>query len=61
MDSSYGNWSAAYQKAFAFVEQLTLAEKVNLTTGSGWQLEACVGNTGQVSVYFGKSRGQDHY
>jgi hypothetical protein len=30
-----GNWSAAYEKARAFVSQLTLLEKVNLTTGVG--------------------------
>jgi hypothetical protein len=31
-----GNWSAAYAKAVAFVSQLTLPEKVNLTTGVGY-------------------------
>jgi beta-glucosidase len=30
-----GNWSAAIQRAQAFVAQLTLLEKVNLTTGVG--------------------------
>jgi len=36
MDGSGGaNWAAAYAKATAFVRQLTLAEKVNLTTGVG--------------------------
>ncbi|KAF2125745.1 glycoside hydrolase family 3 protein [Dothidotthia symphoricarpi CBS 119687] len=43
-----GGWEAAYQKAQAFVSQLTLLEKVNLTTGTGWQGEACVGNTGSI-------------
>lgn len=33
--SGAGNWSAAYVKAQAFVSQLTLLEKVNLTTGVG--------------------------
>jgi len=28
-----GDWAAAYEKAIAIVEQLTLEEKVNLTTG----------------------------
>ena len=28
-----GDWAEAYQKAHAFVSQLTLLEKVNLTTG----------------------------
>lgn len=34
-----GDWASAYEKAKAFVSQLTLEEKVNLTTGSGWELE----------------------
>lgn len=34
MDGS-GGWDAAYAKAQAFVKQLTLLEKVNLTTGVG--------------------------
>jgi hypothetical protein len=32
MDGS-GDWDTAYQKAVTFVKQLTLLEKVNLTTG----------------------------
>ncbi|THW34394.1 glycoside hydrolase family 3 protein [Aureobasidium pullulans] len=43
-----GEWATAYEKAIAIVEQLTLEEKVNLTTGSGWQQEQCVGQTGGV-------------
>ncbi|KXT13326.1 hypothetical protein AC579_6024 [Pseudocercospora musae] len=43
-----GDWAEAYEQAKAFVSQLTLAEKVNLTTGTGWQLEKCVGNTGGI-------------
>src|SRR4051812_43480696 len=34
MDGS-GGWAEAYAKAQAFVKQLTLLEKVNLTTGVG--------------------------
>lgn len=30
-----GDWASAYQKATSFVSQLTLLEKVNLTTGVG--------------------------
>lgn len=41
-------WADAYTKAQAFVSQLTLLEKVNLTTGVGWEGEACVGNTGSI-------------
>ena len=43
-----GEWGPAIQKARAFVSQLTLEEKVNLTTGSGWELERCVGETGSI-------------
>ena len=31
-----GDWASAYAKATAFVTQLTLIEKVNLTTGVGY-------------------------
>ena len=41
-------WDDAYAKAKAFVSQLTLLEKVNLTTGVGWTNEKCVGNVGSV-------------
>ncbi|KAK3654337.1 cytoskeletal protein binding [Elasticomyces elasticus] len=43
-----GDWDAAYAQARDFVSQLTLTEKVNLTTGVGWQSEKCVGNTGSI-------------
>ena len=43
-----GDWGPAVQKAREFVSQLTLEEKVNLTTGSGWELESCVGQTGSI-------------
>lgn len=42
------NWTAAVEKARSFVKQLTLAEKVNLTTGIGFGAGVCVGNTGSV-------------
>lgn len=35
-------------KAREFVSQLTLLEKVNLTTGTGWEMGPCVGNTGSI-------------
>jgi beta-glucosidase len=41
-------WDDAYAKAKAFVSQLTLLEKVNLTTGVGWEGEQCVGQVGSV-------------
>lgn len=34
--SGSGEWASAYAKAQAFVSQLTLVEKVNLTTGVGY-------------------------
>ncbi|KAF2767060.1 putative beta-glucosidase [Teratosphaeria nubilosa] len=43
-----GDWADAYAQATAFVSQLTLTEKVNLTTGVGWESEKCVGNTGGI-------------
>ncbi|KAI9740238.1 MAG: hypothetical protein M1834_004816 [Cirrosporium novae-zelandiae] len=33
--SGTGDWAEAYEKARAFVKQMTLVEKVNLTTGTG--------------------------
>ncbi|CAF9909174.1 MAG: hypothetical protein HETSPECPRED_008865 [Heterodermia speciosa] len=46
--SGSGSWADAYTKARAFVSQLTLIEKVNLTTGVGWEGERCVGQNGAV-------------
>ncbi|KAI4210383.1 MAG: hypothetical protein LQ351_006750 [Letrouitia transgressa] len=43
-----GDWATAYARARAFVSQLTLLEKINLTTGVGWQEERCVGQTGAI-------------
>lgn len=43
-----GQWESAYASATAFVKRLTLLEKVNITTGSGWELGPCVGQTGSV-------------
>lgn len=31
-------WAASYAKAQALVSQMTLAEKVNVTTGVGWSM-----------------------
>jgi len=42
------SWADAYSKAKALVAQMTLIEKVNVTTGSGWEMELCVGNTNPV-------------
>ncbi|PTU20491.1 hypothetical protein P175DRAFT_0501106 [Aspergillus ochraceoroseus IBT 24754] len=43
-----GDWADAYSRAIEIVSKMTLDEKVNLTTGTGWMLERCVGQTGSV-------------
>ncbi|KAJ9101092.1 hypothetical protein QFC21_003310 [Naganishia friedmannii] len=43
-----GNWTYAVDKARTFVASLTLEEKVNLTTGVGWQGGRCVGNIAPI-------------
>jgi beta-glucosidase len=43
-----GDWADAHKRAVEFVSGLTLAEKVNLTTGAGWEQERCVGETGGI-------------
>ncbi|OAA56347.1 beta-glucosidase 1 precursor [Niveomyces insectorum RCEF 264] len=48
MNPQADGWADAYAKAKAFVAQMTLTEKVNLTTGVGWEGEQCVGQTGAV-------------
>lgn len=41
-------WKEAFEKARSIVEQMTLAEKVNITSGV---VGPCVGNTGEVSRF----------
>ncbi|KAH7360605.1 putative beta-glucosidase A [Rhexocercosporidium sp. MPI-PUGE-AT-0058] len=48
MTPGQGDWTDAYDKARDFVSQLTLLEKVNLTTGVGWEGEQCVGQVGSI-------------
>ncbi|TVY80921.1 putative beta-glucosidase E [Lachnellula suecica] len=38
-------WSESYKKAAELVKKMTLPEKVNITTGTGWQMGLAVGNT----------------
>jgi beta-glucosidase-like glycosyl hydrolase len=42
------SWDEAYRRAAQLVNQMTLVEKVNITTGVGWKMGLCVGNTGPV-------------
>ncbi|KAF3769516.1 family 3 glycoside hydrolase [Cryphonectria parasitica EP155] len=48
MDPNAEGWEDAYAQAKAIVSQMTIMEKVNLTTGVGWEGGLCVGNTGSV-------------
>ncbi|KAJ6177856.1 hypothetical protein N7519_008317 [Penicillium mononematosum] len=43
-------WKESYAKAQGMVREMTLAEKVNVTTGTGWQMGLCVGNTGPAEL-----------
>jgi hypothetical protein len=47
------SWEESYKKAHAMVEKMTLVEKVNVTTGVGWQMGLCVGNTGTITRLLG--------
>ncbi|KAI8627790.1 glycoside hydrolase family 3 protein [Xylariaceae sp. FL1651] len=40
------SWAESYRKASEMVAKMTLPEKVNITTGTGWQMGPAVGNTG---------------
>ena len=40
------SWEDSYNKAGDLVRKMSLIEKVNITTGTGWQMGLCVGNTG---------------
>ncbi|KAF2659263.1 glycoside hydrolase family 3 protein [Lophiostoma macrostomum CBS 122681] len=42
------DWSESYRKASLIVSNLTLAEKTNITAGSGIFMGRCVGNTGSA-------------
>ncbi|KAK6855979.1 hypothetical protein PG995_008130 [Apiospora arundinis] len=42
------DWADAYQKAVKLVSQMTLAEKTNITGGTGFFMGPCVGNTGSA-------------
>lgn len=42
------DWASAYEKAQKVVSNMTLAEKVNLTTGTGMFMGPCAGQTGSA-------------
>lgn len=41
-------WQESYRKAEALVKKMSLVDKVNVTTGTGWSMDMCVGVTGAV-------------
>ncbi|KAE8374723.1 putative beta-glucosidase F [Aspergillus bertholletiae] len=41
-------WASAYEKAHRVVSNMTLAEKVNLTSGTGFFMGPCAGQTGSA-------------
>lgn len=43
------SWEESYAKASMLVGQMTLEQKVNITTGVGWQTGPCVGNSGRTT------------
>ncbi|KAI1824970.1 glycoside hydrolase superfamily [Xylaria intraflava] len=47
------SWAESYRKASEMVARMSLPEKVNVTTGTGWQMGLAVGNSGPaVNVGF---------
>lgn len=42
------DWDTAYAKAKVLVDQMSLEQKVNITTGVGWMNGLCVGNTPSI-------------
>jgi beta-glucosidase len=54
------SWEDSYKKAAEMVSQMTLPEKVNITTGTGWRMGLAVGTTGPaVNVGFPQLQLQD--
>ena len=49
LGGTHASWAASYAKAAALVRRMSLAEKVNVTTGVGWASDLCVGNTGPAA------------
>ena len=45
-------WRESYERAARLVDQMSLIEKANITTGTGWMMGPCVGNTGAPKITF---------
>jgi beta-glucosidase len=44
--NTHRTWTQAHALAHAFVANLTLVQKVDITTGLGWEIGRCEGNIG---------------
>ena len=49
LGGTVGSWQSSYEKASALVGNMSLVQKVNVTTGTGWAMNLCVGNTGSAN------------
>jgi len=49
LGGTVNQWSESYKKAAELVNIMTLPEKVNITTGTGWSMGLAVGNTGPAT------------
>jgi len=50
-ENPVSQWTNAHIKARAYLANWTLEEKVNLTTGVGWQIGRCVGNIPAIPAH----------
>lgn len=48
LGGTVSTWQDSYAKAQKLVDKMTLVEKVNITTGTGWAMDLCVGTTGKA-------------
>lgn len=48
-DPTPRSWDQAYHKAQDLVNQMSLEQKVNITTGIGWEKTLCIGNSGATT------------
>ncbi len=45
LGGTVSTWQDSYHKAAKLVDRMSLVEKVNITTGTGWAMDLCVGST----------------
>lgn len=45
------SWEESYSKAKELVDRMSLEQKVNITTGIGWEGGPCVGNSGSTPEF----------